>query len=762
MASKKYSEEIQRLLKVVVDEYWKEDTEFRQRQLREWRRMRLMWEGFTNIYWSEVAHDWRIWDAANAQDSDVDQAYYDKPVNIFRAYLESIIAALSVTVPPVTAYPDDADSPDDILTAKAADKAAALIYRHNEVPLLWLKALFLYSTEGAIGCYHYAHKDKEYGETQEDVYGEQTEITKVTECPNCAFTFDEEPFNPEAPSIENHLEPLPEMCPQCNQPVTPTQRVETNVFTIITGTKKEAKARICLEAYGGLNLKIPLYARTQKEMPYLFYSYETHYANVLEEYPELKDSKDKITGGFGAYDQYEAWARAPIQYSGNVPASNVTVRKCWLRSAAFNVLDESQAEVLAKEFPNGVKVCLVNDTYADACPELLDDSWTITQNPLANYLQHEPLGLLLVSIQEITNDIISLTLQTMEHGISQTFADPAVLNFSAYKQMEVLPGGIYPASPRSGKGMGESFYEVKTATLSAEVMPFAARIDSLGQLVSGALPSLFGGQMTESRTASEYSMSRAQATQRLQNTWKMFTGWWKVIFAKTIPMYFENLKDDEKWSEKDNHGSFMSVIIRKAETLGKLGRIELEANENIPLNWAQQKDTIMQLLQSQNEQVIGILSHPENLPYLRRAIGLTDLTVPGEDDRDKQYAEILELINSSPLPSQGIDPMTGQEMPEEPSVPIDPDIDNHALEFEVCRAWLVGPLGRDAKTNNPDGYMNVMLHAKQHQMQMQMQMMQQQAPPPENTPDGKTSDGSKEANGNPPITEDADVKSVAQ
>ena len=155
--------------------------------------------------------------------------------------------------------------------------------------------------------------------------------------------------------------------------------------------------------------------------------------------------------------------------------------------------------------------------------------------------------------------------------------------------------------------------------------------------------------------------------------------------------------------------------------------------------------------------MLAVLAHPENLPYLKRALGLTDMFIPGEDDRNKQYAEITELVNSAPLPAAPtIDPMTGMEVPgmEQPSVPVDPDVDNHQIEAEICRKWLVSDVGRDAKINNPEGYMNVLLHFKQHIEIMQMQMM----PPPDekgSAPEEKASEKS-----GTPITEDADVQAA--
>src|SRR5205814_1620557 len=138
------------------------DRAVRERQLRKWKRLKMIWEGFQNVYYSEVAHDWRVWDQNNNQEGD-NQDYYDRPINVFRAYLESIIAALSVTVPPVKCYPDDADNSLDLSTAKAGDKIAELVYRHNDVALVWLHGLFIRCTEGLVGFYNYEDKNTEYG-----------------------------------------------------------------------------------------------------------------------------------------------------------------------------------------------------------------------------------------------------------------------------------------------------------------------------------------------------------------------------------------------------------------------------------------------------------------------------------------------------------------------------------------------------------------------------------------------------------------------
>jgi hypothetical protein len=390
-----------------------------------------------------------------------------------------------------------------------------------------------------------------------------------------------------------------------------------------------------------------------------------------------------------------------------------------LRPSSFNVLNnEEDVKELKKRYPDGAKVVFANDLFAEAENSCLDDEWTLTRNPLSDYIHYDPLGLLLTSIQEITNDLVSLTVQTIEHGIPQTMADPGVLDFESYRQSEVSPGSVIPAKAKTGKSLGDGFYSLKTAALSAEVLPFAEKVQEMGQVVSGALPSIFGGTQAGAggKTASGYSMSRQTALQRLQTPWKMLNVWWKEIFGKVIPAYMKEVQDDERWVEKDVNGNFINVFLHKAELEGKIGSIELESSDQLPTSWGQKKDAIMQLLQAGNPEVMAALAAPENINMLAEAIGLDDFIFPGEDDRQKQYEEINLLVDSEPVPDG-----QGNEIA---SVQVEPLVDNHEVEAGICRRWLVSDAGRLAKTENPDGYKNVLLHMKMH-----MDAMQAMTPP---------------------------------
>jgi hypothetical protein len=441
-----------------------------------------------------------------------------------------------------------------------------------------------------------------------------------------------------------------------------------------------------------------------------------------------------------------------------------------LRNSAFEACkDETLRKELKKKYPDGVHVVWVNDQFAHAENENLDDHWTLTYNPLSQYVHFDPLGLLVTSVQEITQDLTSLTLQTIEHGIPQIFADPTVLNFENYSKTETMPGGIYPARNKAGKSLSEGFHMVSTATLSAEVMPFGNQVQSLGQFASGALPSLWGGQSARgSETAAEYSMSRNQSLQRLQITWKMVNYWWKGVFSKVIPAYIKDMMDDERLV-KEQYGRFVNILIKKSELDGKIGSIEVESSDRLPSTWGQVKDTVMQLLEMKDPMINSMFQTPENLGVLQDAIGLEGFEVPGSADREKQYEEIEILMMSAPIqqppdpqlmmmiqqnPQMMQDPMIQQQLqPQEmPSIMPEFEVDNHQVEGDICRGWLVSEFGRTAKVENPEGYKNVMLHLKMH-----IQMLQQlQAPPP---PQAQGENPAK--NKLRPLSENTDAKQPA-
>lgn len=817
MGSGKYTEDdpIKIDLKTICDKVDKEDLSTRQLQIRYWKRLKYYWNNFSQVFWSEQSSSYRIW--GQNEEGNSDQSHYDRPVNVFKAFLETIIAALSVNIPAISCVPDDADNPNDIGTAKAGNKISELLYKHNNVIFLWLQALYIYCTEGLIACYVYTDSDEKYGSYNEKQYKDEP-VTGYF-CPSCKRELDEEmlvqarmveeqlkikydPDDADAALLDyNNEESLnleggvvePIVCPDCANAIDSNLQKSTLMIKTFNGVTSKPKSRVCMEVYGGLYVKVANYARKQADTPYLGWFFETSYVNVLETYPEMWDKIDQAGWGSNVgSDPTEQYARLNIQYRGTAPDDNVSVKTYWLRPASFNWLESKEkANAMKRKYPEGCKVVIVQDIIAEHVGEKLDDHWVLTQNPQSDYLNHEPLGEILVNVQDIINDLLSLTLQLIEHGISENWVDPSVVDIDAINQREVTPGAYSPTKQvNAGKNISDAFYQTKAASVSPEIFAFYKIVNELGQFVSGALPAIFGGTMQGAggETAAAYAQAKGMSLQRLQTPWKMLTIWWKKVFGIAIPAYMKCIVEDEKFVKKNDQGDFVNVLIEKAELNGTIGSVELENAEQLPITEEQQRDLILQLMQLNNAEVFEALAAPENLPWVRKIVRIPQFKIPGEDDRQKQFEEIKEMINSVPIPiadpmmmgmeqggmpaegevdelgqpieqpieEGGISPPIPPEMgmqegqapvdpmmqPMQPqfasSVEVDPILDNHKVEAEICRSWLVGDEGRLAKIKNPEGYANVLLHYQAHieeinkqmmKMQMQQSQMQQTASP---------------------------------
>lgn len=733
----------------IIEDFENDDQSVRDRQIREWKRLELMWAGFNNFYWDYVAHDWRIFGSPSDVGVDDNQgAYYDKNINVFRAFGETVFSALAATVPPIKALPDDADNTNDVLTARAGTKIAELIYGQVNAPLLWVRILFTYYLQGLVAAYNWTDEDGKYGsvdlpeEKEEEVDGEQSI------CRNCGAVIAEREL------VENIIEQESDefdpddddvlmkdligdgtagmLCPECLTQTDP-ERVKTKiVVTRIVGRTSQAKSRQRIEVNGGLYVRVPNWARSQEECPYIFYDYECHFSTLYEEYPILWDKLKEIDNSKlnspdgNAY--YERWGRLNTAYRGEYPLNCPTVKHRWLRKSAFNCLeDKDLCDDLKEKFPDGCLAVLVNDHFLHACNENMDDHWTLMVNPMSNSVTYDAWGTLETAIQEITNNLISLELQCIEHSVPTTFFNPKFLNAEQFRNTEVMPGGMYSTKTiGENRNIQDGFHTIQTATVSPALQPFGAKINEMGQFSIGAMPQIFGGTSdSSSRTASQYAMQRTGAQTRLSAlSGRTINIFWKTIWSKTIPAYMKCMLEDERVVKPLGTDSFTQTVIRKSETEGKIGDYYLEAPDGLPQTLDQIREAMMEFIKSGNPQIISTLFTPQNLPNLVKLYGIPNLEVPGQKDRDKQYEEIGQLIQSGPMPSGQMDPMTGQ-MVEVATVIPEFLVDNHQIEAEVLRDFLVGEKGRQLKIENEPGYRNCLLHLQAH-----MDMLKQLTAPP--------------------------------
>lgn len=766
----------------IIDHLEQHDRFARERLIKKWRKQLCYWDNIQYIWWSDFALDWRTPDQIKEEDpqSDIDPALYAKIINIYRAYGEVIIAAMSSALPTVPFVPDDAENPDDIQTAKAYTKIGMLVQKHNYAELLFMKALFILYNQGVIFGYNENRASEKFGVYEKPIVQNHAVVTREYYCANCGYALGSEEISaspiPQSPEEAGSEEPSPmdlpsptgpvdeppvaqslppmadqamgtQACPQCGYDNMPESDDFEEMVPRIAGYAKTPKNRECLEVYGPLNVKVAPWATKKEDLPYLILETEEHYAKLQDIYPDIAERIQPLID----MESMDRAMRTSVALKGDVSTDLCTCRRVWLQPWSYNVLGmaghKDEIEELRSLYPNGVYCVVINkDLVVEGIPDVMEDHWTITEHPLSENLHAESVGSSVMPIQDMTNEGWNLTLEGIEFGIPELYADPDVLDFDAYGKSEARPGQVSPAKAPAGRSLGEGFFEAKTSSISQEIDKFLNRLERVGQFISGALPTVFGGSITGgSGTAKEYEMSRAQALQRLQITWKIVKIWWARMLSKAVRSYAINMLEDEKYVEKRG-STYVNVWIRHIHMTGSVGEVEPDVNESFPISWAQKRDMILQLFQGGNEDVMNVLRHPENAGLIALIIGVPELYIPGDDDRNKQLVEIGELILSEPTqtmppmapqapPQEGMGPVGPPAPPPAPgappeqgmgmpmmtsSVPIDESLDNHEIEMITCQAWLKSEIGLQYKKENPGAYMNVLLHMQEHQRLVQM------------------------------------------
>lgn len=675
----------------------REDLEIRIKYMSQWRQLQLYAKGVFDLFWDESAKDWRSF---SDEVEEEDNSEYNRNINIFRGHMESVVAALSIKLPSTEFIPDDADNPLDLETAKGFSDVSDLIQRHNKSKLLLIKALYIFWTQGTVAAYNYYRTDPKFGTVQvprKEAHKIMSYDVYCQECGNLIGSVKETP----------PVSPL--RCENCGLTAIPETVEYPETIERIVGYQEESKGREVFDFYGPINVKIPFYAKKQENIGYLIFKDDVHHCMVKSEF---KEYEDELSDGSPSMDAYERYMRLVPEYGGNIPNCLNTVSCIWLRPWMYYCVNKDAVTIngikvrdyLFQMFPKGAYYIYVDEKLVAIDDKCLDDNWTISVDPLSDFIHGEPLGKPLVPVVEMRNDLVSLAFQSIEYSIPENFADPKVLDFKKYKNQQALPGMFTPATPRSGLNLADSFFQTTPSHLSEEVQVFGEKLDQDGQFVSHDFPSVFGGPSEGSKTAFEYQKSNVAALQALGLSWTRVLDMWGGLMSKSCVEFIEHMKEDEKNVKKES-GKWINVWIRKQNLTGKIGGIEPNTSETLPQSWEQKWQIILNLLQMQDPVINQALLSPENAGLLKQASNLTEFFIPGDHDRTKQLGEIYDIING------------------DPSVGVDFDVDEHFVHKRIIKNYLVSPVGVYLYKTNPQAYAMIIMHYKQHD---QAEMMQAQ------------------------------------
>lgn len=732
----------------------------REGMIRTWKKADNYWRHRQYLWWDEFGHEYKTLEEATylRTDLEIDPATYAKVINIYKAHGEVIISALSNSIPSVRFSPDDADSSEDLSTARNYTRISELIQKQNKDLLIWMKALFILYNQGVVFAYNENIADSKFGTVSIPIKAPVPISVDTYYCPSCGYNLGQEEKDVSQPDAAQAIEGVPggqEQCPQCGEIVAPEIESEETTKVQTTGYTETPKNREIISVWGPLNVKVPHWITELSQTPYLELDTEIHYAQVQEIYGDNPVVAKSIQPDYDMYST-DRYARTSLDYGGDIPRDLVTLRRIWLRPWSYNQLGlgvkDADIAALKIAYPDGLYAVIVNRKVLEVVADKMDDHWTATMNPLSSNLHADSIGSTIVPVQDMTNELANLTLETVEFGIPEVFADPQVLDFDAYKLSEARPGMVYPAKAPSGMGLDAGFHEIKTSALSREIEPFAGRLDTTAQFLLGSYPSVYGGALADAGgTAKEYTESKASAMQRLASTWSVLNLFWSDVMEKACKSYHMNMLEDEKYTKNVGSAAFQNVWIRRQEMTGKIGLVEPVSSDQFPITHEAKRNILLGFLGMKNPMIDSVIAHPENASVVADVLGFSDFTIPGDADRQKQLAEISEMILGEPIPMMmgpEMGAMPGQEQFQS-SVPIDFDFDDHVIELEICEGWMKSEVGREMKKTNPAAFMNVYFHAKAHKDVRDMLMAQQAAAEAEAAGGEDTPPGEEKESGPP-------------
>ena len=670
LSQPKQIKEYEALLSSLIDNFVEEDRSYREHRMREWKKLDLYWHSLFYFFWDAEKGDFNL----NITDSD-DDIDVNRAANIYKAHGESIISAVSSSFPHVVFFPADADNADDITAARAKTSLAKLIRKHNGLDLLLLHSAFILFNQDFVACWNRNVTDKKYGIFKTSTILE--EDFPDENCEECGSVLEEG------------------YCAECNEFSGESSEKEG----FFEEEKEAGRSRQILEIFGPRQVQISNYAKKMANTPFLVLRRDFSPAELKWKYQEFAELIEANTD-----DSQEYWARSPYNTYSDSESSTAVHTIVWLRPWALGNVSkdhEKLANKLLKEFPTGLRIELVNEMIVKIKEEDLDDFWTISKSPFSDTLHGDPIGRPLVDLQEMVNDVLNFTVDTIGHGVGETFVDPTVLDSEQYKDGYHRPGDITGVKARPQENLSNSFYQNKPAQLSGEIDNFSQYLETMSQLVSGSFPSIYGGKLEGSRTASEYAQSRQQALQRLGSTYKVLKRFVLEMMDRAVTNFAKNMSEKENFVIR-NGSNFINNWIYKSELSGETGEVDIEGGEELPVSWTRIRDTVFELMQNQNPLIQAIFADPQNVTILKNIIGIPELILPGETSRDKQWAEIAQLVSE-----EAIDGKT--------SIPTNYNLDDDQVELTICQYWINSEQGQFARKTNPAGYENVVLHAQEHQ-----------------------------------------------
>ncbi len=616
-----------------------EDSLPRLQEIRAITQRRLFFKGQQYWWWSDRRQVWMSADSPNAwldEDTNSQEPEFQHVTNVYQASGLSIMTVLSQNSVPAAFAPKSASKPLDVSTAKAGTKIVQMIHRNNDMQNKADDATYFMWNDGFLGGYvRFVSDGERFGwDTEPELAIQPMQISPGgVQCtgPDCGTSLS-----------DTTTDDFP-VCADCGSPMQNVPPITADVPMPTGNTIQTPRGQEVITVVGALNLKRTMYAQEQCEFMYLTWITDIHKAQAKALYPHLKD-KIEASGNFGGNpsEGYEKLARAILYMGPYTMGTNWTelgtFRRVWLRPNSFErVKDDTVKAQLISLYPKGCKAVFYNSLYCESACECMDEKWETMQSMPGEGQYRETLGSACIPIQEQLNDASNMIFEQGMMGTPEAFADKDVVDFEAREQEGAMPGNMTPVKLPANQSIQSKimFSQAVEPSIALQKMKEELQSTTL-QFISGNFPALFGGDTGSNDTASGIAIQRNQALGRIGRAWRRLQVFWSNLDGKAVRCFAKNRSGQVEIPVAGPTGDYESDYVDIEDVQGEVTAFP-EVDQQYPVLQSEISGLLMNLSQSPNPAIQAIITSPDNVDYFFTRAGLTEIEIPGEQQRKKTY-----------------------------------------------------------------------------------------------------------------------------
>lgn len=658
---------------------------------------RFYWRSMFDVYFNEQNY---VWELPQGHGSDSGDERLSYAFNIYQAYGRGFISQVGHP-PNVRFEAAEQDSAEALQIASAANTKKKKIESVNDIGQLSKEVARLMYTDGRVALYG----------------------RRVTDGARFGYQ--------DAAPVDEAPEGLGQgQAPPPKQPRRP-------------------KGGEVLDAYGVLEVRVPVTLRRLCDFPFLQLSYEIDLTTAKSMYPHISNTVSGITPGPGEYE-FDAVTRVAINQglrlltqTGDTVHQIPTWQRTWMRPAMWAEIENKDERLFFEQnFPDGALVAFVGETYAESRNESMDDHWQVLYPIEGDGQQTPSVGYVMMAVQDALCDLTDLQMEMAMKAIPAIYMDKGTFDLQALSKQKAGHGAHFPtmtALPPEVDIRTKAWAEPTTELQASTVAFYQLLWGDIPQFLTGLFPSVLGATDPANQTKGGI-LALADASRGYQGpAWRS----WQSAYSKSIEQlvrisaYFaqadENPDETDRILADLRPGSFYAMP---------------DSDQNLPQTFEEQQKAYQLLFASAAtgfQPAMETIMEAKNRLLGKKYLGVPDLVIPGAQDAEKQMREITQLLAEVPIPNLEAQQVQGalklaalvagaapppDLTPEQaftPSIDIDPQFDDNAVQAQTGKDWVNSPEGQQAARDNPQGFMNVRLHVLKHMQAAEQEAQQQTA-----------------------------------